>query len=223
MRRGILAIVSSPSGAGKTTLSSRLLHEFPEIDFSVSFTTRPKRRGEVDGVDYHFVDGTTFEDMIARGEFAEWAQVHGNRYGTSRAVVEEALREGRDVLFDVDWQGGRDLRAQWPDDSLMIFILPPSLETLEQRLRRRATDSEEVIANRLQGAIEEIRHHDAYEHLIVNDDLDEAYRTMRAIYLVRRLGDAAPRGAHERVRNNPRAPVAAHASALLERERARHR
>jgi guanylate kinase len=188
-RRGVLVIVSSPSGAGKTTLTRRLLGEFPNLTFSVSYTTRSIRPGERDGVDYHFVDAATFEGMVDRGEFAEHAQVHGNRYGTAKAPVDEALRAGRDVIFDVDWQGGRALSAQWPDDSLRVFILPPDLDTLAHRLRRRATDAPEVIERRLRKAIEELGHFDEYENLIVNDELDRAYGVLRAVYLCRSYGE----------------------------------
>ncbi|HWM87522.1 MAG TPA: guanylate kinase [Kofleriaceae bacterium] len=190
-RRGILIIISSPSGAGKTTLARQLLAEFPELRFSVSYTTRAPRVNELHGVDYYFVSPPEFEDMIERGEFAEWAQVHGNRYGTSRKVVEEALASGRHVVFDVDWQGGAALAWQWPLDALRVFILPPDLASLEERLRRRATDSEEVIQRRLRMAIDELGHHGEYEHRIVNQELEEAYRKLRAIYLVRRDGPEA--------------------------------
>jgi guanylate kinase len=187
-RRGVLAIVSSPSGAGKTTLTRRLLEEFPELEFSVSYTTRPRRPGEIEGKDYHFVDNATFDHMVERGEFAEHARVHDNRYGTARAPVEDALRQGRDMIFDVDWQGGAALSAAWPDDALKIFILPPDLDTLADRLRRRATDSPDVIERRLRKAIDELSHFGEYEHLIVNDDLDRAYRVLRALYVARREG-----------------------------------
>ncbi len=186
-RRGILVIISSPSGAGKTTLARRLLSEFNEqLEFSVSFTTRPMRVGEVDGRDYYFVSPEQFALMIERGEFAEHAKVHGNFYGTSRATVEKALANGVDVVFDVDWQGGESLSAQWPNDALMIFIVPPSLPTLESRLRRRATDSPEVIERRLRVALSELAHHTTYQHVVVNDDLDVAYGQLRAIYENRR-------------------------------------
>lgn len=187
-RRGILVVISSPSGAGKTTLARRLLGEFDTLDFSVSLTTRPPRIGERDGVDYVFVDDEEFDRLIARDEMAEWAVVHGNRYGTSRTAVEDALHHGRDVLFDVDWQGGEALGSQWPDDALKIFILPPDLDILEARLRGRATDSDEVIERRLAKAIDEIRHHGEYRHVIVNDVLDEAYDRLRRIYVWRRGG-----------------------------------
>jgi guanylate kinase len=191
--RGILVIISSPSGAGKTTLARRLLAEFPEMQFSVSFTTRPPRPSEVEGVDYHFVDEITFERMVHQGAFAEHASVHGNNYGTAHAAVENAIAGGRDVVFDVDWQGGRALSAKWPADALKIFILPPDLDTLESRLRRRATDVEGVIQRRLRKAIDELEHYDEYDDVIVNDDLDRAYDLLRAIYLVRRNQGARPR------------------------------
>jgi guanylate kinase len=189
--RGTLLIVSSPSGAGKTTLTRRLLEELSGprgLAFSVSYTTRPQRPGEVEGRDYHFITPAAFEHMIERGEFAEHAFVHGNRYGTAQAPVEAALTEGKDVIFDVDWQGGAALAARWPDDSLKIFILPPDLEVLARRLRTRATDAPEVIERRLRKALEELGHFDEYQHLIVNDDLDRAYGVLRAIYLTRRFG-----------------------------------
>jgi len=190
--RGTLVIVSSPSGAGKTTLTRRLLQEFAgpprPLAFSVSYTTRPQRPGEVEGRDYHFVTPEVFEDMVLRGEFAEHAWVFGNRYGTAQAPVEAALTAGTDVIFDVDWQGGAALAARWPADSLKIFILPPDLNILASRLRNRATDAHDVIDRRLRKAIEELNHFDEYQHLIVNDDLERAYQVLRAIYLTRRYG-----------------------------------
>jgi guanylate kinase len=190
--RGTLMIVSSPSGAGKTTLTRRLLEEFsgsaPKLVFSVSYTTRPRRPGEVEGRDYHFVTPEAFEHMVQRGEFAEHAFVFGNRYGTAQAPVEAALARGTDVIFDVDWQGGAALATRWPLDSLKVFILPPDLQILASRLQNRATDAPEVIDRRLQKAIEELDHFDEYQHLIVNDDLDRAYAVLRAIYLTQRYG-----------------------------------
>jgi guanylate kinase len=187
--RGVLVIVSSPSGAGKTTLTRRLLDEFPRLEFSVSYTTRPKRAGEVDGRDYHFVTPEAFESMVERNEFAEHAFVFGNRYGTAQAPIEAALARGHDVIFDVDWQGGDALARRWPADSLKIFILPPDHGVLAARLRQRATDAPEVIDRRLRKAIEELRHYNEYAQLIVNDDLERAYAVLRAIYLTRRYGD----------------------------------
>jgi guanylate kinase len=189
--RGVLVIVSSPSGAGKTTLCQRLLREFSQqLEFSVSYTTRSMRPGEVNGRDYWFVGPEAFQQMVDRGEFAEHAIVHQNNYGTAKAPIERALGAGRDIIFDVDWQGGASLSAMWPDDSLKIFILPPSLAELEKRLRQRATDAPEVIERRLKKAIEELSHYSEYRHLIVNDDVDHAYQVMRAIYLTRRYGTA---------------------------------
>jgi guanylate kinase len=190
--RGTLVIVSSPSGAGKTTLTRRLLEEFStpprRLAFSVSYTTRSQRPGEVEGRDYHFVTPGQFEAMVGRGEFAEHAYVFDNRYGTAQAPVEAALAEGSDVIFDVDWQGGAALARRWPVDSLKIFILPPDLDVLASRLLKRATDAPDVIERRLRKAIEELNHFDEYQHLVVNDDLERAYQVLRAIYLTRRHG-----------------------------------
>ncbi len=217
VQRGSLVIISSPSGAGKTTLAHMLLDEFvDDVKFSVSYTTRPIRRGEVDGVDYSFVSSEEFDGMVNSGSFAEWALVHGNQYGTSRAVVEAGLAEGHDVVFDVDWQGGKQLSEQWPDDALMIFILPPNLVVLEQRLRNRATDEEDVIRRRLKTAIEEIGHHDLYPHKILNDQLEESYALLRSIYLCRKQGDAASADHRERVDANLAATIGTHADSLIQ-------
>jgi guanylate kinase len=184
-RRGLLLVISSPSGAGKTTLARRLAAEF-DIGFSVSYTTRSPRSGEVEGKDYHFVSGERFDQMVAAREFAEWAVVHGNRYGTSIATVEESLAAGRDCLFDVDFQGGQAIRQQWRDDSVLCFILPPSMIELENRLRRRATDAPDVIERRLAMACKELEHYGEYDYLVVNDDLSRAYDQLRSIYVAAR-------------------------------------
>lgn len=227
-QRGTLMIVSSPSGAGKTTLTRRLLEEFggvpPQLAFSVSYTTRPQRPGEIEGRDYHFVTQEQFDQMVRRGDFAEHAFVFGNRYGTAQVPVEAALTQSTDVIFDVDWQGGAALATRWPRDSLKVFILPPDLEVLASRLQNRATDAPEVIERRLRKAIEELGHFDEYQHLIVNDDLDRAYTVLRAIYLTRRYGAtdrpdvAYPLGELARVVERNRASGAdAHACRLVGR------
>ena len=215
-------IVSSPSGAGKTTLTRRLIQEFnPHLEFSVSYTTRPMRPGEVNGRDYWFVTPDEFENMVKGHEFAEHAYVFNNRYGTAQAPIDQALAAGRDVIFDVDWQGGQSLSAQWPQDSLKIFILPPDLQTLENRLRSRATDSPEVIERRIRKAKDELAHYPEYQHLIVNDDLDRAYQALRAIYLTRRYGSidrtdvAHPLAELAKRTGDPDAAVA-HARGLIE-------
>ena len=181
--RGLLLVVSSPSGAGKTTLCKRLRDEFPRIGFSVSYTTRKPRSVETDGVEYHFVSLERFQEMAANDEFAEYAMVHGNMYGTAAKQVSTALDEGRDLLFDIDFQGGRQLRNRFPEEVVLVFILPPSLRELERRLRRRATDADEVIAQRLKVARSELRHYAEYDYLIVNDDFDQAYDALRAVYV----------------------------------------
>lgn len=188
--RGSLLVVSSPSGAGKTTLCKRLRAEFPQIGFSVSYTTRKPRTGETDGVEYHFVSMERFQEMAARDEFAEYAMVHGNMYGTAASQVRDALTQGRDLLFDIDFQGGRQLRRHFPDEVTLVFILPPSLRELERRLRQRATDADEVIAQRLKVARSELEHYDEYDYLIVNDEIDHAYDGLRAIYVASLHGRA---------------------------------
>jgi guanylate kinase len=183
--RGVLLVVSSPSGAGKTTLCNRLRDEFPRLEFSVSYTTRLPRLGETDGVEYNFVDQPTFQEMIAKDEFAEYAMVHGHMYGTTAARVSDALDHGRDLLFDIDYQGGRKLRQSFPNDVVSVFILPPSIGALAERLRRRATDQAEVIERRLRVATEELRHYHEYDYLVMNDELDRAYDALRAIYVAK--------------------------------------
>jgi len=181
-RSGLLLVISSPSGAGKTTLARRLAGEF-ELHFSVSYTTRQPRKDEVQGKDYHFVSRERFAQMVEGHEFAEWAMVHDNQYGTSMATVNSSLADGMDCLFDIDYQGGRQIRRLWPAESVLCFILPPSMGELERRLRQRATDSNDVIERRLATAHEELTHYGEYDYLVVNDNLDQAYAKLRAIYV----------------------------------------
>jgi len=186
-RRGLLIVLSSPSGAGKSTISRMLLDADSEVTISVSATTRPKRPGEVDGVDYHFVDDAAFDEMVRTGEFVEWAPVFGYRYGTPKAPVKAALRDGRDILFDIDWQGTQQLKAAMGEDLVSIFLLPPSMTELERRLRTRGTDSEEVIQDRMSRAASEISHWPEYEYVLVNHDTDECLRQVQAIVAAERL------------------------------------
>lgn len=181
-RLGLALIITAPSGAGKSTLIKRLRAEFPRAGFSVSCTTRAPRAGEVDGVDYVFLDPAEFQARIARNHFAEWAQVHGNYYGTPRQGVLDKLARGEDVLFDIDVQGAKLLRANL-GLGRTLFILPPSREELERRLSGRGTDSAETIARRMANAATEIAQAGWFDHLIVNDDLDRAYDRLRAVYL----------------------------------------
>jgi guanylate kinase len=180
-RRGVMLIVASPSGAGKSTLCRLLLQEDREISMSVSATTRPRRPSEVDGVHYHFVSRARFESMRAGGELLESAEVHGNLYGTPRAPVEEALAEGRDVLFDIDYQGTLQLYETMRQHVVSVFILPPSAAALKSRLERRAEDSPEVIRRRLHTARTELRHWCEFDHVIINDDLDRAFARLKAV------------------------------------------
>jgi guanylate kinase len=186
-RRGMLLVLSSPSGAGKTTLTRRILDTDPNIRISVSVTTRPPRPGEKDGVDYRFVSNETFGLMQNRGELLEHAKVFGNYYGTPRAPVEEAISDGVDVIFDVDWQGAQQLKQREGDDLVSVFILPPSMRALEQRLKSRGQDRPEVIAERMARAAEEISHWDGYDYILVNEDVDAAERQVSAILAAERL------------------------------------
>ena len=187
----LLLILSSPSGAGKTTLCNRLRGEFPDLRFSVSHTTRKPRPTEVDGREYHFVDEETFAGMVERGEFAEWARVHRNLYGTSKREIElarSACRDGtpcRGVLFDIDYQGARQIRAEYPE-AVGVFVLPPSLAELERRLRSRGTEEESVASQRLAAAESEIAHYGFFDYVIVNDDISRAYEKLRGIVLAER-------------------------------------
>ena len=186
-RRGLLIVLSSPSGAGKTTISRMLLDSDAEITMSISATTRPRRAGETDDVDYHFVDDTAFDGIVEAGELVEWAHVFGYRYGTPKAPVKAALRDGRDILFDIDWQGTQQLQAAMGEDLVSIFILPPSMAELERRLRARGTDSEEVIADRMDRAASEISHWPEYEYVLINRDMDECVAEVRSIVAAERL------------------------------------
>ena len=186
-RRGLLFVLSSPSGAGKSTISRRLLEGNPLLSMSVSATTRPPRPGEVDGVHYQFVDHARFAAMVAAGEFLEHATVFGNRYGTPREQVTAKLRNGQDVLFDIDWQGTQQLAESARDDLVSVFILPPSGAELERRLRSRAQDSAEVIARRMAKANDEMSHWAEYDYVIVNDDLEISVARVRAILAAERL------------------------------------
>jgi guanylate kinase len=186
-RRGLMFVLSSPSGAGKTTLSRMLLSADGDVELSVSVTTRPRRRGEVEGRDYHFIDLARFETMAKAGKLLEWAEVFGHRYGTPRLPVEKALKAGRDVLFDIDWQGTQQLREKARDDLVSVFILPPSVEELERRLRRRARDSRDIIGARMAKAAGEMSHWPEYDYVIVNHDKEEAFAQVQSILAAERL------------------------------------
>jgi guanylate kinase len=186
-RRGLLIVLSSPSGAGKTTISHMLLKADPGITMSISATTRPKRPGEVDDVDYHFVDDAGFKALIDAGELAEWAYVFDHRYGTPKAPIKAALKAGSDILFDIDWQGTQQLEAGMGEDLVSIFILPPSMGELNRRLRARATDSEEVIADRMRRAASEIGHWAEYDYVLINENMDRCLEDVKAIVAAERL------------------------------------
>jgi guanylate kinase len=186
-RRGLLLVLSSPSGAGKTTLARRLLEADTGIRMSVSVTTRKPRRGEVDGVDYIFVDKPEFERLKGRRKLLEWAEVFGQFYGTPKAPVVEALEAGRDVLFDVDWQGARQLRKRLPRDVVRVFILPPDGKSLERRLKARNQDTEAVVAHRMAAAAREIGHWGEYDYVIVNSDVEQSSSNLFSILAAERL------------------------------------
>lgn len=186
-RRGLLLVMSSPSGAGKTTLSRRLLAADDNITMSVSVTTRRPRTGELDGTDYHFISKDEFARLRDAGGLLEWAEVFGNLYGTPRKPVEAALVQGRDVLFDIDWQGTQQMAQAMEDDLVRIFILPPTAEELRERLIRRAQDTSTVVAKRMAEASREISHWPEYDYVIVNSDLEDAHRQITAILTAERL------------------------------------
>ncbi|MEX1059700.1 MAG: guanylate kinase [Methyloceanibacter sp.] len=201
-RRGLMLVLSSPSGAGKTTLARRLLdEERGGIAMSISHTTRAKRKGEKDGEDYHFVDRDRFTRMRDHGEFLEWAVVFDNYYGTTRKPVEQALGEGRDVLFDADWQGAAALRATAEHDVVTVFILPPTAADLEQRLNVRAQDPPEIVRRRMLGASNEIQHWQEYDYVVINYDIEKSVAAVRSILAAERLRGSRLTGLRNFVQN----------------------
>jgi guanylate kinase len=200
-RRGLMLVLSSPSGAGKTTIARKLLEQDLGIEISVSHSTRKMRKGERDGQDYHFVSHDTFTKMRDHGEFLEWAVVFDNYYGTTRKPVEEALAAGRDVLFDVDWQGAASLRDEARDDVVTVFILPPTAADLEQRLNVRAQDPPEIVRRRMLGASNEIQHWTEYDYVVVNYDIDRSVAAIRAVLTAERLRRTRLTGLKQFVQN----------------------
>ncbi len=186
-RRGLMLVLSSPSGAGKSTIARSLLETDPNLEISVSVTTRQRRPSEIAGKHYHFISVREFERLRDSDALLEWAEVHGNFYGTPREPVEQAMAEGRDMLFDIDWQGARQLQEKMSADVVSIFVLPPTMTELQSRLHRRAEDSEEVIRTRLLNSRSEIGHWREYDYVIVNDDLDEAFRNVNCIVNAERV------------------------------------
>jgi guanylate kinase len=186
-RRGVMLVLSSPSGAGKTTLSRKLLEDDADISLSVSVTTRPPRRGEIDGRDYHFINEPRFQEMVRRGELLEWAKVFDYHYGTPKKPVDDVLTQGRDVLFDIDWQGTQQLREKAANDLVSIFVLPPSIPDLERRLQTRAQDSADVIHARMAKAADEMSHWAEYDYVVINSDIEIAFAELRAILAAERL------------------------------------
>lgn len=186
-RRGVMVVLSSPSGAGKSTIARNLLENDKSLELSVSVTTRPRRGSEIDGVHYHFVSPRDFERLRDTDALLEWAEVHGNYYGTPREPAEIAMAEGRDMLFDIDWQGAEQLQEKMRGDIVSIFILPPSMAELRTRLKRRAEDSDKIIETRLENARVEMEHWRDYDYIVVNDDLDRAYGAVRSIVSAERM------------------------------------
>ena len=199
-RRGLMLVLSSPSGAGKTSIARQLLAEDTNLTLSVSATTRPPRPNEVDGRDYHFVDQARFDEMVASNAFLEYATVFGNSYGTPKADVMAVLEAGGDVLFDIDWQGTQQVANAAGDDLVSVFILPPSRAALQSRLESRAEDSDKVVADRMAKASDEISHYPEYGYIVVNDDLDRSVRSVRAILAAERLRRDRQTGLTEFVR-----------------------
>jgi guanylate kinase len=200
-RRGIMLVLSSPSGAGKTTLSRLLLDRDETITLSVSVTTRKPRPGEIDGTDYRFIDRADFDAMVTRGDLLEWAEVFGNCYGTPRAPVEASLAAGLDVLFDIDWQGTQQLREKGRADLVSVFVLPPSIPDLEARLRTRAQDSDDVIHARMSKAADEMSHWPEYDYVVINRDVPRAFEDVCAILAAERLRRARQTGLSNFVRS----------------------
>jgi guanylate kinase len=186
-RRGLMLVLSSPSGAGKSTIARNLLESDKSFELSVSVTTRARRGSEIDGMHYHFRSTREFEMLRDNEELLEWAEVHGNFYATPRAPAERAMAEGRDMLFDIDWQGAEQLRERMPSDIVSIFILPPSMRELKERLRRRAEDHDQIIEARLKNARSEIEHWRDYDYIVINDDLDAAFHSVQSIVAAERL------------------------------------
>ena len=201
VRRGLMLVLSSPSGAGKTTLSRRLLDADGGLELSVSVTTRPPRNGEVDGRDYRFIERARYEAMVTKNELLEWAEVFGNCYGTPRGPVEAALSAGRDVLFDIDWQGTQQLRNAVPADLVSVFVLPPSIDELERRLHTRAQDSDEIIRERMTKAADEMSHWAEYDYVVINRDIEQAFTDVKAILAAERLKRDRQVGLSEFVRS----------------------
>jgi len=192
-REGVLFVVSAPSGAGKTTLCKQIIDFFPALDHSISFTTRSRRDGEQDGRDYHFITVERFEEMAVLGEFAEWAEVHGNRYGTARRTLEEARAGGRDLLLEIDWQGAAQLRENGVD-GVYVFILPPGFDELRKRLEGRGTDAPEIIERRMANARQELSEAFCYDYLVVNDSFDHAVEELRSIVVAERCRSRRQQG-----------------------------
>ena len=197
-RFGLLLVISAPSGTGKSTLIKRLREEFSRLAFSVSYTTRAPRAGEQNGREYHFVAREEFFRLREAGELAEWAEVHGNYYGTSRPAVQQVLDQGLDVLFDIDVQGSRQLRRAF-DQGAFVFLFPPSMDVLEQRLRGRGTEDEQSLGKRLANARQELEQADFFDYWIVNDDLDQAYQELRSVYLAEGLRKSYNAGFMKRI------------------------
>ena len=202
---GNLFVISAPSGAGKTSLVHALLNINPQIDLSVSYTTRNPRAGEHDGKDYHFVSRETFSAMARRGEFLESAEVYGNLYGTSQTWISQEIAKGRDILLEIDWQGAAQVRRLFPE-CISIFILPPSLEALEQRLKGRGKDNDEVIARRMAAARDDVAHVAEFDYVIINDNLNEALRELNAVVLSTRLRCATQLARHQALINQLQNP-----------------